>query len=94
MRVDGVTHAAWRAPDGRLGFLFVNLLPADETILSITIDPSRYGLPDGDRYRLARVTADSRDSLGRHTGQAVVELTLPPRRVVAVELSASGADAE
>lgn len=94
MRVDGVTHAAWRAPDGRLGFLFVNLLPADETILSITIDPSRYGLPDGDRYRLARVTADSRDSLGRHTGQAVVELTLPPRRVVALELSASGADAE
>lgn len=86
LSVSSVVHAAWRYRAESCGFLFVNLLEEPQDVV-VTIDPSRYGL-DGD-LRLAESTNEGTVDRGAVTDPADVRITLPARRVVALELSAA-----
>ena len=80
--VPSVVHATWRSPQGKLGFMFVNLTGATMT-LPLTIDRARYGLAADQPLALARVTSSERTSLGAETD---FKVDLPARRVVLIEV--------
>lgn len=81
MHVSSVVHMAWRDPDGRLGFFFVNLLPDETQTVSVQIDPIRYGAPAGSTYTLRQVTSDDEEILGKGEGLKRFDVTLEPRKV-------------
>jgi hypothetical protein len=89
MTVDDLIHATWRAPDGRIGFAFVNLRPDGDRTLPLTIDPATYGIPAGMPVTFTRLTSDGRAELHAATGAVAINATLPARRVVIVEMTLS-----
>jgi hypothetical protein len=88
LEVPSVIHAAWRAPDGRIGFAFVNLLGNEEQTLSLEIDPGSYG---GSKTpcTLRQLTGDSQMDLGSVTGPVVLQVVLSPRRITIIEMTPS-----
>lgn len=86
MRVGSVVHAAWRAPEGRVGFFFVNLLAGEPQTLTLEIDPERYGLPSEAPHRLRKLMMDAQDELGSGRGITTIDVTLAPRQVTVLEL--------
>ncbi len=86
--VPRVLHAAWQSGD-RLGLLFVNL-GQEEHAVKVRFDLGRYeryGLSFGEEARGERVTAQGREAFSCAGGDPV-ELVLPPRRIVLIELPA------
>ena len=87
MRLGSVVHSAWRAPDGRLGFVFVNLQPDESQTLTLEIDTERYGLGHHERYSIRRLTAENETDLFAGTGVATIDVSVAPRMVTLLELS-------
>lgn len=85
LEVDQVIHAAWRSPDGRLGFGFVNLHPTEEIRIPLEIDRPRYRIPEHASIELTRITGDGQDMIT--PGSA--EVVLSPRQVTFIELQYS-----
>lgn len=86
MRVPGVIHAAWQAPDGRLGFLFVNLDQDERRLTGLHVPLGDYGRARDQRNVATRITADGTAPLGTGTGTIMFDLNLAPRRVTLVEI--------
>lgn len=86
LRVPGVVHAGWRSRHGALGFLFVNLHPELNHEVTMPIDVAAYGMRQGDECSVEVVTTAGRVSHPGLTGQGEVKLTLPPRRIVLMEI--------
>lgn len=87
MRVEGVVHAAWRAPDWQLGFAFVNLFPNEPLPIHLTIDPSRYGISSDQSVDIVLIGNDAPTNLFHGKGVADFDVLLPPRRVVVVRVT-------
>lgn len=85
LEVDQVIHAAWRSPDGRLGFGFVNLHPTEEIRIPLEIDRPRYRIPEHASIELTRITGEGQDMIT--PGSA--EVVLSPRQVTFIELQYS-----
>lgn len=92
MSVPEVVHSAWKAPDGRIGFFFVNL--RDDTAVSVPldVDPEEYGVPLGAPYGLRQVTSQNELDLMSGTERTTVHVDLAPRRVTVVELRSGSPD--
>lgn len=86
MTVDSVVHAAWRAPDGRVAFAFVNLKGDRPRVLSLQVDPARYGLAADEPVTIARLSGEGRTDLVTRTGPTTIDVTLPPRQLIVVEM--------
>jgi hypothetical protein len=86
LRVPSVVHAAWRAPDGRLGLLFANLHKHDEQELDLRLDLERYGFEPGRAHPARVLTAAGRMALEPLKSQASIRLALAPRRIVLIEI--------
>jgi hypothetical protein len=86
MTVDSVIHAAWRSPDGRLGFAFVNLDGDSPQNLSLAIDPERYGIPGERQIMLSQLSMDEREDLFTGAGRVAIDVTLPPRKLTLIEM--------
>ena len=73
----------------KLGILFVNL---QEEPMNITfeIDPERYGLPIEETYRYSYVARGIWKTLKTDSGQVALQIELPPRRVMLVEVEKNG----
>jgi hypothetical protein len=84
--VPSVIHSAWRSPEGKIGFLFVNLLAQAQRV-RLPIDRAHYGLPVGTALNAEVVTSGGRTPLAL---DETTEIELPARRVVLVELAESG----
>lgn len=85
MCVDSVVHAAWRAPDGRTAFIFVNLLADKTQGILATIDPSQYGLESLENHTITEITSEGRRAASR-IGPGSLEIVLQPRRVTLIEI--------
>jgi hypothetical protein len=88
LRVPAVVHAAWRAPDGRLGLLFVNLRKDGDQELELRLDLEPYGFVPGRPYAARLITGAGRTPLEPLRSQANFRLTLAPRRIVLLEVAA------
>jgi len=86
MTVESVVHSVWLAPDGRVGFFFVNLGSDEAQTLTLEIDPMRYHVSDATQYSLRQVTGETEDDLFTGAGCATVDVTLAPRKVTMIEL--------
>jgi hypothetical protein len=88
LTVDQIQHAAWRAPDGRLGFVFLNLRPAHAARIPLTIDLKRYDT-DWPSVEVAMITNDLREVIfaGDATGGLEFDVTLESRRVTVIDIS-------
>jgi len=75
--------------DGRLGVLLVNLHRDRELTVKVPIDTKDYGLPPG-RYAVERITAEGRELVARVTSRGEVDVELPPREFVLLEVKRSG----
>jgi len=87
LRVPSLVHAAWTYRNKRAGLLFVNILPTRDQAVDVTFDLGRAALeaiPGRARY----ITREGSKSLpvSFAGGKARFHLTLPPRRIVLVEL--------
>ncbi|MBA2276128.1 MAG: hypothetical protein H0W06_00060 [Chloroflexia bacterium] len=87
MRVPSILHAAWRAPDGRLGLFFVNIEPEQTQTITVDLDPARYGIAVGTRYATRRVTGSGREALGERTDVGSFPLGLAPRQITMLEVT-------
>jgi hypothetical protein len=90
LRVPAVIHAAWRAPDGRLGLLFVNLHTDDLQELEIRLDLERYGFAPDQAVAAELVMSGERMALGSLESNVALTLNLPARRIVLLEIDAPG----
>lgn len=86
MRVPSAIHAAWRAPDGRLGLLFVNL-QAEAQKITAQFNAAQYGFAPGKQLAAQRITSTERAPLEQISDGAELTLQLPPRRIVLVEIA-------
>jgi hypothetical protein len=87
LRVPSVVQAAWRAPDGRLGFLFVNLHRDRSQLVTLEFDGVQYGFPHDSSYSLTMITATSRETIATGNGRTRISLTLQPRRITLLEVA-------
>jgi hypothetical protein len=87
-RVDLVQHAAWRAPDGRLGFVFINLHPVEVVKTSLEIDLRRYDVA-WSSVTVKQHTHEESHSLfdGNTTNGLEIDVHLSSRRVTVIEVS-------
>jgi hypothetical protein len=92
LTVHGVIHAAWRAPDGRLGFLFVNLHQDQAQPVTLDVDLAAYGLAAGHAFRARWITASGEETIGDCVGRCAFERSLEPRRVTLLEISPEDID--
>ncbi len=86
MRVEAIAHAAWRAPDGKRGFLFVNLDREPRYLQGLTIPLDRDDGSPHERYTARVVTSDGSAPLPVGADAVTFDLTLEPRKVALVEL--------
>lgn len=87
MRVPNIVHATWRAMDGTIGFLFVNLRRETVRSLSLEIDPARYEIELKTTNRYSRITGTERAVLAEAAGPVSLAVTLQPRQVTLVEMT-------
>jgi Domain of unknown function (DUF6259) len=87
LRVPSVVHAAWRAPDGRLGFLFVNLHRDRPQSVALAFDAVHYGFSSDAAYSMEVITATSRETIASGNGRTHISFTLQPRRVTLLEVA-------
>jgi hypothetical protein len=81
----GIVCAAWRFRTERAAVFLVNLLP-ESYDLRLELDPGEFGLAHEGPFQAWRLDRDGAQPLGRQDGPTALQVTLPPRRVVAVEL--------
>ena len=74
-----IVQVAWQAHDGRIGHVFVNLLPDEPQ--QVTFTPATTG-----NFTATAIGTGGTEELGSHTQGSAVTATLPPRRVVLVEI--------
>ncbi len=88
LRVPSVVHAAWAYRDERVGLVFVNILGKRKQTVNVEFDLAVAGVKGG-LVRGRRATRDEKRHLPVEFGEgsARFELTLPPRKIVLVELT-------
>lgn len=88
IRVPSVVHTAWAYRDERVGLLFVNILADREQTVDVAFYLERAGL-NIPPTQARRVTDDGPSRLGARfaNGEAGLSVTLPPRKIVLVELT-------
>ncbi len=84
--VPSVIHSAWRSPEGNIAFLFVNLQAESLQTISLSIDPTLYGIRSGATYQVSRITLASTDQVTTEIHPTSLDLTLEPHRVTMLEL--------
>jgi len=88
LRVPSLVHTAWVCRDESVGFLFVNILPKHEQAVDVTFDLARAALeaiPTQARYVTRKGSKPLPVSFSEDN--ANFHVTLPPRRIVLVELT-------
>jgi len=85
--VPSIIHSAWRSPEGNVAFLFVNLQADTHQPITLTIDPTTYGIPSDDQYQLTQITHAATEQLRATTNLTSVTLALGPRQITMLELS-------
>lgn len=85
LTVSSVVHAAWRYAATKCGFIFINLLTSSQTV-TVTIDPTTYGLSSGSGLHVYQVTNAGATDLGSISGAASYSMTLASRIVTMLEL--------
>lgn len=90
LRVPSVVHVAWRYRHEKIGLLFVNLQKEGAQEVTLDIDLANYGFAEGGNYGVELITAVRHTSLPNITGKGRLHLTLPPRRVVLLEIRPVG----
>jgi hypothetical protein len=84
-RVDSVICAAWTT-GGKSAVFFVNLT-REEMQVQPLLEPARLGFKDGETLSLTRLEENKTTPLGSISGAQKINISLPPRRIVAVEIS-------
>jgi len=91
-RVPSLVHAAWAYRRERAGLLFVNVLADRAQTVTVRFDVTRAGLGAPPTHaRLATREVSSPIPFEQANGVASLRVTLPPRRIVLVELTNSSA---
>lgn len=83
--VPSVVCSAWSYRGERTVILFSNLQTEPQTV-RLTVDGLRYGLPDAQRIELRTAANEGFLDLGPLDAPRAVTLTLPPRRIIGLEL--------
>lgn len=83
--VPGVVCSAWRCRRERAAVFFSNLLTEAQPV-TVELDARSLGLPEGAAYQVYRVDRSGAEPLGSLDGQSAFTITLPPRRIIAIEV--------
>jgi len=84
--VSALVTQAWMYRDEKLGILFVNL-KEDPMNISFKVNPADYGLPPEETYRYTYIARGIWKILHTSVGEVTLQVELPPRRVILIEVS-------
>ena len=85
---ESVIQIGWADRNLGLGFLFVNLFADTPQTISLEVDPSQYNLKNN-QYNAKIKMSDKETNLGTFKKKKQLEITLPPRKVVLLEIKKS-----